>query len=166
MKSSLLYFFVALFLIFSGCSSESNSENDINNDSEIRTREDIISEESKQPDSSNMKNIEMTLEPKSFSADNMRMATLTIRNNSGRKMIFGERYYIERNENGSWTAADALGEVAFNDIGYEINETGTEVLEVLLKNESYTYEPGNYRLCKEFRAGSSTSTACTEFTVE
>ena len=166
MKRSLLYASFAMFLIFSSCSSESGSENNMDDDAQNRTEEDETAyQNSKQPDN-NMNDIEMTLEPDSFNAGNMSMATLTIRNNSGRKMMFGERYYIEKNENGSWTAAEALGDVAFNDIGYELNDGDSEALEVLLKNESYTYAPGTYRLCKDLRGGNNESAVCAEFTVE
>lgn len=78
--------------------------------------------------------------------------TVHFQNEAQNEVLYGERFYLERNINGTWYSYPFKEDVAFIDIGYTLqpNEKKSKIYSLSSLKEKIV--PGEYRVIQSFGA--------------
>lgn len=81
---------------------------------------------------------------------NVTEAKLVLHNDCEKTFLYGERYLLEKNVNGTWYEVPLQEGMAFTDIGYYLDPHQTKFEMISLNIFEEKLSPGHYRITKDF----------------
>lgn len=106
--------------------------------------------ENKQIDTVLNKSVSLSVEPNIFKLSELpEVLTVKLTNNSNDTITTGLHYQIENYENNEWKEI-LPKDIAFNDIGWRLKPTDSEIFEKKLYKNQIHYKAGKYRIIKYY----------------
>jgi hypothetical protein len=161
----LIYLPLLLISLFTFMHCGQSADNRATDDNDVSETDTTSSATYYEPEGALIQTSMLEISPAAFKPDSIQRALLSILNTTDESITFGSEFTIERHSNGEWEETDILDEILFTQIAYILEPDQSQEMTVILRPEDYTYEPGQYRLCKSFLIAGSRQTDCVEFRV-
>ena len=169
MKFSLYINTIVVLLLFTNC-KRIDKTNNVNNSTRLDTNKTSqkldLDFENKKADLKD--SLVISLKPKIFTIHTIGKAKLIINNKLAGRLIFGEPYFVEFYNKGTWERLKVFEGLTHYDIAYVASSGDSVELEINLQPQPFDYKPGEYRILKEFKSQLTGKTiiATTEFLIE